>query len=89
MSGEQISLEIGELVLHGVDRNDGHAIAAAIAVEVERLFGNERLPGLIENGTSLAELDAGSIRTGGLESPTALGERIGRALFQGMGAEPR
>ena len=89
LNGRPIELHIEELVLHGFAPGDRMAIAAAIEGEVGRLLVENGLPAGIREGGSIQYLDAPSLVAGPTTTPHALGERIGRSLYQALGGETR
>jgi len=64
-----VSIHIEQLVLHGFDPRDRHAIGDAVRGELETLFG--RSPSLPSNSTNIDRLDAGSVNVEGVRAPAA------------------
>lgn len=68
-----VTIHIEELVLHGFDPRDRHAVAGALSAQLATLFA-DRAPAQDEQ---IDRLDAGSIAIPDVRSPRAGGEVAG------------
>lgn len=87
VSRPNVELHIEQLVLHGFAPGDRRAIAASVEAEIGRLLAAQGIPASFEGDASIGSLDAGSFDVGASERPAALGERIGRSVYQSMGSQ--
>lgn len=71
-----IRVHIGELVLHGFERRDRHAIAVAVREELARSLTNVAHR---QSSLSIDRLDAGSVPVQP-RAPRGIGTRVGRML---------
>jgi hypothetical protein len=78
-----VTVEIGELVLHGFPPGDRHAIGDAVRAELQRLVEAHGVP---DAGRSAARVDAGEVHAG--PTPQATGVAVARAVHAGLGAAP-
>lgn len=83
-----VHVHIRELVLEGlaIDAGAGDAVRAAVEAELTRLFADGGATGgLVGAGGARSNVAAPEIHATGDESPTTLGQRIGRAVYGGIG----
>jgi hypothetical protein len=82
-----VRVEIGRIVLHGIDVHaaDRRALQSAVEAELGRLLAQPRSLALADaGGGSVPTLRGGEVRLGG--SAAELGGRIARAVHQGLSA---
>ena len=58
----EIHLHVEEIVLHGVDAADRHAIGDAVRAELARLLSERGRSGAMLNGGGAARLDGGTLQ---------------------------
>jgi hypothetical protein len=82
-----LRVHIDRLILDGlpVARGEGPLVQAAVAAELSRLFTEGGLAPEWRSGGAVPSLPAGSIALTGGDGPAALGERIARAVYGGIG----
>jgi hypothetical protein len=88
MTAPRIELHIEELVLHGFERRDRHAIADAFELELSRLLSAQIAeqglsPALAHNAES-AHLDAGAIHVAAHSKPSSIGAQLAQAVHGGL-----
>jgi hypothetical protein len=84
-----IRVAIERLVLDGLplaSGADAQRVGDAIEAELSRLFADGGLDGHLASGTAIPSLVAPSINLVAGESPAALGQRIARAVYRGVGS---
>jgi hypothetical protein len=88
MTAPRIELHIEELVLHGFERRDRHAIADAFERELSRLF-SEQLAGqglspALAHNAGQESLDAGAIHLAPHTKPASIGAQLAQAVYGGL-----
>jgi hypothetical protein len=78
MSRRPIRIHIQELVLHGVDPRDRHAIGDAVQNELRDALASRQLD--LRDARAIDRLDAGTLRTQRGARMRGLGTQIGGAL---------
>jgi hypothetical protein len=78
MSRRPIRIHIQELVLHGVDPRDRHAIGDAVQNELREALAAQQLD--VRDGRAIDRLDAGTLHTRPGARMHGIGARIGGAL---------
>lgn len=83
-----ISLHIERLVLEGLalGPGQGRLVGAVVEAELARLVGAGGLAAELRGGVALPSLGAGALVPGHDEGPEAMGQRIARAIYAGIGA---
>jgi hypothetical protein len=83
----KIRVHIERLVLEGlpVTSLDGPRVRAAVQRELTRLLGAHGISGGLRQGGAVAEVRGGGLHLAGANGPTAIGTRIGRSVYQGLG----
>jgi len=76
MTPAEIRLHVEEIVLHGVDPADRHAIGDAVRAELARLLAERGISGALANAGGAARLDGGTLH---LASGASAGE-VGAAV---------
>jgi hypothetical protein len=82
-------LRIEELVLHGFQGVDRHALAAAIEHELGRLLGDTATLQALssqDGAPPVHRLDAGSVAVASDATPDAVGVQVARAIHRGFEA---
>jgi len=72
----EIRLHVEEIVLHGVDPADRHAIGDAVRAELARLLAERGISGALANGGGAARLDGGAVHL----APGASAGEVGAAV---------
>jgi hypothetical protein len=84
----RIVIEIDELVLHGFQPGDRHAIGDAVQTELARIVAERGLPAGLSDGAGLDALSGGGFPALPGARPSAIGtgaaEAIHAALSQGL-----
>ncbi len=82
-----IQLHIERLVLDGVDIVPGqrHLLQASVEAELSRLLGRGGIAPQLTQGVAVPHVDADSIRTSNVASPTGLGHQIAASIYSGIG----
>ena len=80
MTGRQIQVDIDELVLHGFDRRDRHAIADAVRSELAASLVDWQP----SEGRTDAYLDAGSFALPAGSLPAGVGRGVATQIRQAM-----
>jgi hypothetical protein len=75
-----IRLHIEELVLHGFDPRDRHAIGDAVRGELAALLAGQQ----ISQSASVRSIDGGSIHTGSLRDTKPIGHAVANAVRGGL-----
>jgi hypothetical protein len=83
MTPRQIEIHIEELVLHGVDPADRHAVADAIQRELQALVAREGISTLLARPELAARVAPGPITLAPEARPAQLGQSVARAIHQG------
>ena len=83
-----ITVHIGELVLHGFAPGDRHAVSEALQAELTRLFAEDRVPGGFSETRHIVALDGGSFTLRADGRPKTAGVEIARAVYRSMGGKP-
>jgi hypothetical protein len=79
MKPRHIEIHVEEMVLHGVDPSDRHAVGDAVVAELTRLIAEGGLPDTMQ-------VDAAGLRgavEGSPASGAALGVAVARATYRG------
>ena len=76
-----VTLHIEQLVLHGFDPRDRHAIGDALRAELAALFNDSQ--SLPSQSTSHDRIDGGSVEVDSVRSPDAP-RRIANAVHRGV-----
>lgn len=92
MKAPRVELHIEELVLHGFERGDRHAIADAVERELSRLlaeqFSAESIPPAFSGDEGItgsgAHLDAGAFQLASNARPDAVGVQIAQTVYGGL-----
>jgi len=81
-------IQIERLVLDGlpVSRAQGPLVQAAVEAELSRLFTAGSLSPELLSGGAFPSLSAGAMPVAVGDTPSALGQRIARAVYGGLGA---
>jgi hypothetical protein len=79
-----ISVHIEELVLHGFEARDRHAIAEGLQTELARLLTEHGLPTTLATGANLPFVNGASIEVAPDARRQALGTKIAQSVFGGM-----
>jgi hypothetical protein len=88
-SARGITVDIGELVLHGFPAAQRHHIGDAVLVELERLFAERGLPMESEIHSSRDHVDGGAFRVAARgASPAVIGQHIATAVYASLTATP-
>ena len=82
-----IRLYIESLILDGLEMGpgDGAKVKAAVEAELSRLLADGGIAPGLHGGGSLARIRANPVSTGRDKSPRALGEKIARSVYGGIG----
>lgn len=80
----RIEVNIEEFVLHGFSPADRYGIGEAVQQELARLLAERGLPSGLAKGGDADRLDGGEIRMIRGAKARAVGENIGRAIYEGM-----
>jgi len=87
----RVELQIGELVLHGVEARDREAVAEAFTRELTRLLSENGVPeALSPTGGESQQVDSldASLFPGSMGlSPGHLGTRVALAVYTGLGGK--
>jgi hypothetical protein len=75
-----VRLHIEQLVLHGFDRRDRHAIAEAVRAEVAAVLAGQH----ITRGATVEHIDGGEVLTGSVRDTKSVGQAVGRAVRGGL-----
>jgi hypothetical protein len=75
-----VRLHIEQLVLHGFDPRDGHAIAEAVRAEVAAVIAAQH----ITRSAAVDHIDGGEIHTGSVRDTKSMGQAVGRAVRGGL-----
>ncbi|HEX7288139.1 MAG TPA: hypothetical protein VF532_18275 [Candidatus Angelobacter sp.] len=78
-----VELHIEELLLHGFNPNDRHAISDAVEHELTRLLVNGGISG-IGAGTMVERLDGGRFKVAPGMKAGAVGKQLAQTLYRGM-----
>ena len=78
-----ITIEIGEVVLRGIDVGDRGALAAALERELTSVLGDGETTRIFRAGTR-ARIDGGTISFEGNRSAPALGRQIAQAVQRSL-----
>ncbi len=84
MTGREIELHIGELVLHGFPPGDREAIADALRGELARLFAQHGLPPSLAAGAEIGHADAGAFDLRSGSRADVVGTQIAGAIHGGL-----
>jgi hypothetical protein len=79
-----VELHIEELVLHGFAAHDRHRIAAAVELELTRLFSAEGNQARLANPAAIARLNGGTFQIKAGSKPQEAGAQIARAVFRSL-----
>ncbi|MBV9790678.1 MAG: hypothetical protein JOZ51_20965 [Chloroflexi bacterium] len=83
-----VQIQIGELVLHGLDqvRSSGarYDLGAAVERELARLLAEHGIPPGLDQAGIVARLSGGSFEVAPGSSPDTLGLQIAQAVYQGF-----
>jgi hypothetical protein len=82
-----VVIHIEELVLHGFDAADRHAIGDAVQAEIERRFSAEALPPAWRQGAAIDRVAAGDVRLPA--SARGAGRTIGGAVHRSLSTGAR
>jgi hypothetical protein len=83
-----VTVEIGELVLHGFARGDRHEIGEALQRELGELLSNRGIPQSLAGGRDLARLNAATINMPDRGKPAAVGKQVARAVYNQFAGPP-
>jgi hypothetical protein len=86
MKPARVRLHIDELMLEGFEPGDRHRIAAAVEVELGRLFADEGVPPGLASGRAMPRVDAGSFDALQGARPQEIGAQVARAVYRSFGA---
>lgn len=75
-----VRLHIEQLVLHGFDPRDRHAIADAIRAEVAAVLAGQH----ITRSAAVDHVDGGEIHTSSVRETKSVGQAVGRAVRGGL-----
>jgi hypothetical protein len=84
MTRQPLELSIGELVLHGFDARDRHAISDTVQRELGALLTEHGLPAMRRESATLS-VDAGRVELAHDATPACIGAELARALHRGLG----
>lgn len=83
-----VQIQIGELVLHGLDhvRSSGarYDLGAAVERELTRLLAEQGVPPGLDQARIVARLSGGSFEVAPGSSPATLGLQIAQAVYRGF-----
>lgn len=83
-----VRIQIGELVLHGLDhvRSSGarYDLGAAVERELTRLLAEQGIPPGLDQAGIVARLSGGSFEVAPGSAPDTLGLQIAQAVYQGF-----
>jgi hypothetical protein len=85
MKARKIELHIEELVLHGFEPGNHHAIGEAVESELERLLTEGGLAENLTSGGEVPLIHADKINLASGESPVRLGHHIAKSVYRGIG----
>jgi hypothetical protein len=75
-----VRLHIEQLVLHGFDPRDRHAIDEAVRAEVTAVLAGQH----ITRGSAIDRVDGGEVRVGSVRETKSVGQAVGRAVRGGL-----
>jgi hypothetical protein len=79
-----VRLHIDELVLDGFPPGDRYRIAAAVEVELTRLFADQGVPPDLASGRAIPALDGGSFDVAPDARPDRIGGQVAQAVYRGL-----
>ena len=85
MKARKIELHIEELILHGFEPGNHHAIGEAVESELERLLTEGGLAEELTSGGEVPSIHADKINLASRESPVRLGHQIAKSVYGGIG----
>ena len=80
-----VELHIEELVLHGFPPDHRHGISEAFEHELSRLFTEQGVPPSLSRGGDIPRLDAGAFQMNPELGTDAVGARVARTVYGGLG----
>ena len=83
----EVVLRIDELVLEGFVARDSWRIAASLQAELTRLLAERGLPPAVLGAGIVATVATDDFSPGPTDRPEAIGTRIARAVYAGLGQE--
>ncbi|MGH7938512.1 MAG: hypothetical protein ACREFG_08400 [Chthoniobacterales bacterium] len=81
----EVQVQIEELVLHGFDLNNRHAISEEVERELVRLLSEEGVPLSLRSENARDEVKAPSLNAPLSAKPPAIGRQIAQAVYKGFG----
>ncbi|MBX9580613.1 MAG: hypothetical protein K2X87_09925 [Gemmataceae bacterium] len=81
----RVEVDIGELVLHGFDPRDRHAIGDAVQRELARLFAERGVPPGLAGGAEVDRVDAGAYPVRPPAGAAAAGAGLAETVYGGLG----
>jgi hypothetical protein len=81
-----VEVTVDELVLHGFQPAERHAIGDAFQLELERAFAGADFRSGFRQDAELPGLDAGRISLPAQARPASVGAQAARAVFGGLNA---
>lgn len=85
-SAPDIEIHIDELVLHGIDPADRHAVGEALERALGRLLAERGWPGGGLEPTHVAAIDAGELALAPGAGPEAIGAGVAGAVLRALPA---
>jgi hypothetical protein len=85
-SAPNVELHIEELVLHGFPPSERQRIGEALRAELARLFAERGAPPRLAKGLRRPEIDVGAFEVGAETRAEAIGRRVARRVYEGLGA---
>ena len=82
---QQIELYIDELVLYGFSPHQRYAIAQAVEIELTRLFIEQSIPVVLQQGGKFPSINAGSFIINKETKSEATGNKIANAVYKSFG----
>ncbi len=79
-----IELVIDELVLHGFERRDRHAIAQAIQDELTMLLGKAESAQVLGASQEIARIDGGTVQLPQGTPARSVGNHVAQAVYRGI-----
>ena len=81
---KKVEINIEELVLHGFAPGDGYRIGQAIELELERLFAERGIPGLLSETRNTGQLKAGTINIPANSTAESIGIQTAKSVYKGF-----
>ncbi len=82
----QVTVSIGELVLHGFRRSDRYAIGEVMRAELHSLIAEQGLPDVFRVPAHTPRLASPPITVGQATPPAAIGAAVAGAVYRGGGS---